>query len=102
MSIQQQSPATKAMLVICAFGLSSFIAVAVAAPALDKTFDNQDSLVQQAKWRNSGYFDDDNGIELNISEDSFANANKHANDFLANNRESLNQQPSSKDNHESE
>ena len=47
--------------------------------------------------RNAGYFDDDNGIELNISEDSFANANKYANDFLANNRESLNQQPSSKD-----
>lgn len=82
----------KAMLVICTFGLSSFIAVAVAPPAIDKTYDNQDKLVEMTKLRNAGYLDDEDGIEISLSNEEFAQANKKANDFLARNRESLNNQ----------
>lgn len=92
MSHQKMAATTKAMLVICTFGLSSFIAVAVAPPAIDKTYDNQDKLVEMTKLRNAGYLDDENGIEISLSNDEFAQANKKANDFLARNRESLNNQ----------
>lgn len=94
MSHQKMAATTKAMLVICTFGLSSFIAVAVAPPAIDKTYDNQDKLVEMTKLRNAGYLDDENGIEISLSNEGFAQANKKANDFLAKNRESLNNQPS--------
>lgn len=94
MSHQKMAATTKAMLVICTFGLSSFIAVAVAPPAIDKTYDNQDKLVEMTKLRNAGYLDDENGIEISLSNEEFAQANKKANDFLAKNRESLNNQPS--------
>ncbi|WPJ30538.1 hypothetical protein [Pseudoalteromonas phage vB_PalP_Y7] len=94
MSHQKMAATTKAMLVICTFGLSSFIAVAVAPPAIDKTYDNQDKLVEMTKLRNAGYLDDENGIEISLSNEQFAQANKKANDFLARNRESLNNQPS--------
>ena len=94
MSHQKMAATTKAMLVICTFGLSSFIAVAVAPPAIDKTYDNQDKLVEMTKLRNAGYLDDENGIEISLSNEEFAQANKKANDFLARNRESLNNQPS--------
>lgn len=92
MSHQKMAATTKAMLVICTFGLSSFIAVAVAPPAIDKTYDNQDKLVEMTKLRNAGYLDDENGIEISLSNEEFAQANKKANDFLARNRESLNNQ----------
>lgn len=92
MSHQKMAATTKAMLVICTFGLSSFIAVAVAPPAIDKTYDNQDKLVEMTKLRNAGYLDDENGIEISLSNEEFAQANKKANDFLAKNRESLNNQ----------
>lgn len=92
MSHQKMAATTKAMLVICAFGLSSFIAVAVAPPAIDKSYDNQDKLVEMTKLRNAGYLDDENGIEISLSNEEFAQANKKANDFLARNRESLNNQ----------
>lgn len=94
MSHQKMAATTKAMLVICTFGLSSFIAVAVAPPAIDKTYDNQDKLVEMTKLRNAGYLDDENGIEISLSNEEFAQANKKANDFLARNRESSNNQPS--------
>lgn len=94
MSHQKMAATTKAMLVICTFGLSSFIAVAVAPPAIDKTYDNQDKLVEMTKLRNAGYLDDENGIEISLSNEEFTQANKKANDFLAKNRESLNNQPS--------
>lgn len=94
MSHQKMAATTKAMLVICTFGLSSFIAVAVAPPAIDKSYDNQDKLVEMTKLRNAGYLDDENGIEISLSNEEFAQANKKANDFLARNRESLNNQPS--------
>lgn len=94
MSHQKMAATTKAMLVICTFGLSSFIAVAVAPPAIDKAYDNQDKLVEMTKLRNAGYLDDGNGIEISLSNEEFAQANKKANDFLARNRESLNNQPS--------
>lgn len=92
MSHQKMAATTKAMLVICTFGLSFFIAVAVAPPAIDKTYDNQDKLVEMTKLRNAGYLDDENGIEISLSNEEFAQANKKANDFLAKNRESLNNQ----------
>lgn len=92
MSHQKMAATTKAMLVICTFGLSSFIAVAVAPPAIDKSYDNQDKLVEMTKLRNAGYLDDENGIEISLSNEEFAQANKKANDFLARNRESLNNQ----------
>lgn len=92
MSHQKMAATTKAMLVICTFGLSSFIAVAVAPPAIDKTYDNQDKLVEMTKLRNAGYLDDENGIEISLSNEEFAQANKKANDFLARNRESSNNQ----------
>ena len=63
MSHQTLAATTKAMLAVCAFGLTSFIAVAVAPPALDKSYQNQDNLVAMTKLRNAGYFDDENGIE---------------------------------------
>lgn len=94
MSHQKMAATTKAMLVICTFGLSSFIAVAVVPPAIDKTYDNQDKLVEMTKLRNAGYLDDENGIEISLSNEEFTQANKKANDFLAKNRESLNNQPS--------
>lgn len=92
MSHQKMAATTRAMLVICAFGLSFFIAVAVAPPAIDKSYDNQDKLVEMTKLRNAGYLDDENGIEISLSNEEFAQANKKANDFLAKNRESLNNQ----------
>ena len=103
MSHQKMAATTKAMLVVCTFGLSSFIAVAVAPPALDKSYANQDSVVQQAKWRNAGYFDDENGIELSINQEDLddnvsymaskqCKSAKHANDFLADTRQSINNQ----------
>lgn len=92
MSHQKMATTTKAMLTICAFGLTSFIAVAVAPPAIDKAYDNQDKLVEMTKLRNAGYLDDENGIEISLSNEEFAQANKKANDFLAKNRESLNNQ----------
>ena len=67
MSHQKMAATTKAVLVICTFGLSSFIAVAVAPPAIDKTYDNQDKLVEMTKLRNAGYLDDENGIEISLS-----------------------------------
>ena len=94
MSHKKMAATTKAMLVICTLGLSSFIAVAVAPPAIDKTYDNQDKLVEMTKLRNAGYLDDENGIEISLSNEEFTQANKKANDFLAKNRESLNNQPS--------
>ena len=94
MSDNTMKATTRAMLAICAFGLSSFIVVAVVPEAMTTTYNNQDNLVQETKWRNAGYFDDENGIELNISQENFADGAKHANDFLAKNRESLNNQPS--------
>lgn len=94
MSRQTMTSTTKVMLVTCAFGLTSFIALAVAPPALDKSFQNQDNLIAMTKLRNAGYLDDENGIEISLSNEEFAQANKKANDFLAKNRESLNNQPS--------
>lgn len=92
MSHQKMAATTKAMLVICTFGLTSFIAVAVAPPAIDKSYENQDNLIAITKLRNAGYLDDENGIEISLSNEEFAQANKKANDFLAKNRESLNNQ----------
>ena len=67
MSHQTMASTTKVMLVTCAFGLYSFIAVAVAPPAIDKSYDNQDKLVEMTKLRNAGYLDDENGIEISLS-----------------------------------
>ena len=92
MSHQKMAPITKAMLAVCTFGLTSFIALAVAPQALDKSFQNQDNLIAMTKLRNAGYLDDENGIEISLSNEEFAQANKKANDFLAKNRESLNNQ----------
>lgn len=95
----QISGLTRQMLGIVAFGLSSclisLVSVAVAAPALDKSIQNQDNLVQETKWRNAGYFDDKDGIEISSYE--FSEANKTANNFLIKNRELLNNQKSIKD-----
>lgn len=93
LKVNKISAATQALLI--AAGVSSFIAVAIASPALDKSYSNQDNLVQETKWRNAGYFDDKNGIEISKSE--FSDFNKQANDFLSKNRESLNNQKSNKD-----
>lgn len=103
MSHQTMASTTKVMLVTCAFGLTSFIALAVAPPALDKSFQNQDNLVAMTKLRNAGYLDDENGIELNTNQEDLDDniiymaskqfeAAKHANNFLATNRELLNNQ----------
>ena len=81
MSHQKMAATTKAMLVICTFGLSSFIAVAVAPPAIDKSYDNQDKLVEMTKLRNAGYLDDENGIEISLSNEVFAQANKKRTTF---------------------
>ena len=54
MSHQTMASTTKVMLVTCAFGLTSFIALAVAPPALDKSVQNQENLVAMTKLRNAG------------------------------------------------
>ena len=81
MSHQKMAATTKAVLVICTFGLYSFIAVAVAPPAIDKSYDNQDKLVEMTKLRNAGYLDDENGIEISLSNEVFAQANKKRTTF---------------------
>lgn len=103
MSHQKMAGTTKAMLSICAFGLTSVIAFAVGPKAIDTTYQNQDNLVAMTKLRNAGYFDDENGIELSINQEDLDDnisymaskqfeAAKHANSFLATNRELLNNQ----------
>lgn len=76
------SALTKMMLIITTFGLLSFIAVIAAPSAVDQSYSNQDSLVQEHKLRLQGYYDED-GFDVDVSEEEFLAATKHANKFIA-------------------
>lgn len=68
------------VMVVVVIALWSMLACSMAPVAIDTEFDNRDRIVQREKDVLAGYYD---YSDLHITKEAFAEANAHANQFLA-------------------